>query len=125
MSNVSKAYIPWRDRAYLSLDEAGLIVARSADWIRTRICEGQLEGHRHQKGGPLVVTVASVAALVDRTVDPLPAHRVRRRPVSGSGLHPALDEVRRTAGSYEREASDHHGRTLVGVGPQPSRQRGP
>ena len=69
MSNVLKTYVPWRDRAFLSLDEAGVIVARSADWVRTRICDGQLEGIRLQKGGPLVVTVLSLAAFIDRTGD--------------------------------------------------------
>ena len=58
-------YVPWRDRAFVSIVEAGEIVARSSDWVRNRIAEGRLHGCRVTAGGPLVVTVRSLATLVD------------------------------------------------------------
>ena len=70
MSNVSKAYIPWREREFLTPEEVGLIFARSSDWARNRASEGELDGVRLLKGGPLVITVQSVAALVARIRNP-------------------------------------------------------
>ena len=58
-------YIPWRDRAFVSITEAGEIVARSPDWIRNRIGEGRLEIRQLSAGGPVVVTVDSLLKMVD------------------------------------------------------------
>lgn len=57
--------IPWRDRVFVTIAEAGQIFARSPAWVRDRASEGRLELANVSRGGPLVVTVASVAALVD------------------------------------------------------------
>lgn len=59
------AYIPWRERAYLSIDETAEILARSPDWVRWRLCAGLLVGVRLKKGGPLIVTVPSVLAFIE------------------------------------------------------------
>jgi hypothetical protein len=58
-------YIPWRDRAFVSIVEAGEIIARSPDWIRNRIGGGRLETRQLSAGGPAVVTVDSLLRLVD------------------------------------------------------------
>lgn len=80
MSHPLKTYIPWRDRAFLTPDEVAAILARSPDWVRARVSEGQLEGLRLLKGGPLVVTVASVADLVARVLEPECTSRTPPRP---------------------------------------------
>ena len=58
-------YIPWRDRAFVSIAEAAEIVARSPDWVRNRLGEGRLHGCQVSKGGPTVVTVPSLANLIE------------------------------------------------------------
>lgn len=60
------AYIPWRDRVYISISETAEILARSPDWVRWRLCSGRLTGARLKKGGPLVVTVASVLDFISQ-----------------------------------------------------------
>jgi hypothetical protein len=50
-------YVPWRDRAFVSVREAGEILARSPDWIRKRALECRLEERRLSAGGPTVITV--------------------------------------------------------------------
>jgi len=57
-------YIPWRDRALVSIAVAGEIVARSPDWVRNRIGEGRLEIRQLSAGGPPVITVDSLLKLV-------------------------------------------------------------
>ncbi|WP_020181493.1 hypothetical protein [Methylopila sp. M107] len=57
--------IHWRDRLFLTIPDAASIFARSPSWIRDRAAEGRLELASVMKGGPLVVTVASVSALAD------------------------------------------------------------
>jgi hypothetical protein len=49
----------------VSVGEAGQIMARSTDWIRARLGEGRLDGRQLQSGGPVVVTVASLARFID------------------------------------------------------------
>ncbi|ESY92699.1 hypothetical protein [Mesorhizobium sp. LNHC209A00] len=71
-------YVPWRDRAFLSIAEAGEIVARSSDWVRNRVAEGRLHGCRITPGGPLVVTVRSLVDLVDCALLSAPPMRVPR-----------------------------------------------
>lgn len=56
--------IPWRERAYVSHGDAAAILARSPSWIRERIADGELRAIRTAKGGPTVVTVASVLSLI-------------------------------------------------------------
>ncbi len=63
----SKSYVPWRDRAFVSIKEAGSILARSPDWVRHRIGEGRLEAYRLIKGGPALVSVESLIRLIDAT----------------------------------------------------------
>ncbi|RWF36872.1 hypothetical protein [Mesorhizobium sp.] len=71
-------YVPWRDRAFVSIAEAGEIVARSSDWVRNRVAEGRLHGCRVTPGGPLVVTVPSLVELVDGALQAAPPPRPAR-----------------------------------------------
>jgi len=57
-------YIPWRERAFLTIQETAEILARSPDWVRVRIEMGDLDGARHMQGAPLVVTVPSVLRFI-------------------------------------------------------------
>ncbi|MER8536061.1 hypothetical protein NKH61_24525 [Mesorhizobium sp. M1005] len=79
-------YVPWRDRAFVSIVEAGEIVARSSDWVRNRVAEGRLHGCRVTAGGPLVVTVRSLVVLVDTALLAAPAAR-------GPRLYLAVDNT--------------------------------
>lgn len=72
------AYIPWRDRAFVSVKEAAVIMARSPDWVRNRIGEGRLTGRQVMEGGPIVVCVASLIEFIDG-VETAPAPRIRPR----------------------------------------------
>lgn len=71
-------YVPWRDRAFVSIAEAGEIVARSSDWVRNRLAEGRLRGCRVTPGGPLVVTVRSLAELIEGALQAAPPTRAPR-----------------------------------------------
>lgn len=71
-------YVPWRDRAFVSIAEAGEIVARSSDWVRNRVAEGRLHGCRVTSGGPLVVSVRSLVDLVDGALQAAPPPRTPR-----------------------------------------------
>ncbi|ESX51356.1 hypothetical protein NLY43_18935 [Mesorhizobium sp. C416B] len=79
-------YVPWRDRAFVSIAEAGEIVARSTDWVRNRIAEGRLHGCRVTRGGPLVVTVRSLVDLVDGAL-------LASAPPPGPRLYLAIDNT--------------------------------
>jgi hypothetical protein len=83
-------YIPWRDRAFISIPEAGEIVARSPDWIRNRIGEGRLEIRRLSVGGPVVVTVASLLRLVDSARAAEPQQTIKRRAPRPKPAKPTL-----------------------------------
>jgi hypothetical protein len=63
--SAAQTYVPWRDRAFVSIREVAQIVARSPDWVRNRIGEGRLVGRQLQAGGPVVVTVASLVKFID------------------------------------------------------------
>lgn len=65
--------IDWRDCEFVSLSNAARIAGRSPTWVRGAICTGDLEGVRLPTGGPEVVTVASLVALLER------AERIRQR----------------------------------------------
>lgn len=63
-----RSNIPWRERVFVTPAEAALIVARSECWVRERILEGRLQGAQLAAGaGPIVVTVESLASLIDAT----------------------------------------------------------
>lgn len=66
-----ETYVPWRDRAFVSIPEAAAIVARSTDRIRDWLGEGRLDGCRLTPGGPLVVIVPSLVRFVDE-IEPAP-----------------------------------------------------
>lgn len=65
MTKPAQTYVPWRDRAFVSVAETAQIMARSPDWVRNRIGEGRLTGRQIQAGGPVVVTVASLMHFID------------------------------------------------------------
>jgi len=56
--------IPWRERAFVTIDEAAAIVARSPAWVRSSILDDRLEGCRITPGSPTVVRVASLQRLI-------------------------------------------------------------
>lgn len=60
----------WRDYEFVSLAEAARIVGRTSSWTRRAIVTGDLEAVVLPTGGPEVVTVRSLAALVDRAERP-------------------------------------------------------
>lgn len=70
-------HVPWRERAFVSIAEAGQIVARSPSWIRDRISEGRLRGCRVTVGGPLVVDVPSLVKLADSAITGAPLARAK------------------------------------------------
>lgn len=65
--------IDWKDCEFVSLSNAARIAGRSPTWVRGAICTGDLEGVRLPTGGPEVVTVKSLVALLER------AERIRQR----------------------------------------------
>lgn len=79
----------WRDYEFVSLAEAARIVGRTASWTRRAIVTGDLEAVVLPTGGPEVVTVRSLAALVDRAEPPAPAIATFGAPPTRSGA-PAL-----------------------------------
>jgi hypothetical protein len=83
-------YIPWRDRAFVSIVEAGEIIARSPDWVRNRIGEGRLETRQLSAGGPAVVTVDSLLRLVDGAQTATAPHPSKRRPPRTKLAKPTL-----------------------------------
>jgi hypothetical protein len=70
MDAVTNDYIPWRERAFVSVSEAAAIFSRSTTWVRNRIVDCSLEAFEPGAGGPTAVTVTSVVALIDRTTNP-------------------------------------------------------
>lgn len=76
--------IPWRERAFLSFQDAGDIFARSPLWVREQIAAGKLREHRFPKGNP-AVTVQSVLALVDQML----ANPQRGTPTPNPAVSPA------------------------------------
>lgn len=74
--SAAQNYVPWRDRAFVSVREVAQIMARSPDWVRNRIGEGRLVGRQLQAGGPVVVTVGSLMHFIDG-VEATPPVRVK------------------------------------------------
>ncbi|MDW5315505.1 hypothetical protein [Rhizobium sp. PL01] len=68
-----EAYVPWRDRAFVSLEEAAEIVARSPGWVRRRIIDGHLSGFRLFGGGALLVSVPSLCGYIKAASPVAPA----------------------------------------------------
>jgi hypothetical protein len=68
----NNATIPWRERAFVSIDQAGQILGRSPTWIRKRVIGRRLEAARLRDGGKMVITVASIIEFLKtvETVDP-------------------------------------------------------
>jgi len=64
MPSAKPNIVPWRERAFVTIDEAAAIVARSPAWIRSSILDERLEGSRVTPGSPTVVTVASLQRLI-------------------------------------------------------------
>jgi hypothetical protein len=60
-----EARLPWREREFVSLSDAALIVGRSRTWVESEMVAGRLKFRRLPSGGPAVVTVASLRRLVD------------------------------------------------------------
>ncbi|MGH6861704.1 MAG: hypothetical protein ACRECY_15740 [Phyllobacterium sp.] len=56
--------IPWRQRAFVTIDEAAVIVARTPTWVRNSILDERLDGYRLTPGSPTVVSVASLHRLI-------------------------------------------------------------
>ncbi|MBX9847492.1 MAG: hypothetical protein K2Z80_37520 [Xanthobacteraceae bacterium] len=74
---------PWRERAFVSLAEAAAIAGRSYTWARNRTVDGTLEVRRLSMDGLTLVTVASLAKLIDEATRQRPPvsfakHRSRR-----------------------------------------------
>ena len=59
------SYIPWRERACVSLDEAGQIVARSPLWVRRQIMWGVIDAVRVMPGSPISVSVPSLIEFIE------------------------------------------------------------
>lgn len=68
-----KPVLPWREREFVTVAEAAAIAGRSTTWVRNQFVVGALDERRLPTGGPTVVTVASLARLVDgaRPVEPI------------------------------------------------------
>ncbi|MCD1265517.1 hypothetical protein B5M44_20760 [Shinella sumterensis] len=75
--SAAQTYVPWKDRAFVSIREVAQIMARSPDWVRNRIGEGRLVGRQLQAGGPVVVTVASLVKFIDGVEAIAPHVRVK------------------------------------------------
>lgn len=74
---------PWRGRAFVSLAEAAAIAGRSYTWARNRTVDGTLDARRLALDGLTLVTVASLAKLIDEATQQRPPvsvakHRSRR-----------------------------------------------
>ena len=87
MDSVANDYIPWRDRAFISVSEAAAIFSRSTTWVRNRIVDCSLDAFEPGAGGPAAVTVASVIALIDRTTKPQDERCKLQRSLGKRGSH--------------------------------------
>ena len=72
--------LPWTACAFVSVAQAAKIVARSRDWVRTKVGEGRLEAARLSAGGPLVIAVPSLQRLVGSAQPVAPIEMSMRRP---------------------------------------------
>lgn len=82
MTHVHKP-LDWKECEYLSLANAARIAGRSATWARAAVCTGDLESVRLPTGGPEVVTVRSVQALLSRSRLIQKTETARGRPRAG------------------------------------------
>lgn len=63
MLRAKSIYVPWRERAFVSVDEAAEIFARSPTWVRERILDGHLSAYQLTPAAPLDVSVESIIRL--------------------------------------------------------------
>ncbi len=80
MSSQNQTNIPWRERAFVSLHEAGQILARSPLFVRRQIMWGNLDAVRVTKTSPIVVTVKSVVEFIETSYPVDPAEIKATRP---------------------------------------------
>jgi hypothetical protein len=83
LMDAQEKFTPWRERAFVTVAEASAIFARSTTWVRNRLTDSSLDAASLPGYGPTVVTVASVAKLVEksmpkRDVEPDGVHRRRK-----------------------------------------------
>jgi hypothetical protein len=64
MDALQESFVPWRERAFVTVAEASSIFARSTSWVRDRLTDNSLEPATLPGGGPTAVTVASVLRLI-------------------------------------------------------------
>jgi hypothetical protein len=83
MTNEAEARIPWRMRAFVTIADAALIVGRSTSWIRDMLTAGALEARLINGRGVALITVSSLARLVDRA-EPLPREALSQPRPCGS-----------------------------------------
>jgi hypothetical protein len=55
---------PWRERVYVTVAEAAVILARSPSWVRDQITSRTLDTVELPSSGPTVVTVQSVLRMI-------------------------------------------------------------
>jgi len=81
MLDTQEKVASWRERAFVTVAEAATIFARSTSWVRDRLTDNSLEAASLPDDGPTVVTVASVAKLIEKGVPKRDAepHGVPRR----------------------------------------------
>lgn len=82
-------HVPWYERAFASISSTAAVFDRSPDWVRARIAEERLEVRRLTRGGPLVVTVASICRLINEAepaAPPKPARRPALRLITNNGV---------------------------------------
>lgn len=58
--------LPWRECAFVSITAAADIVGRTRGWVDRQIVAGRLEARCLPTGGPVVITTASLARMIDR-----------------------------------------------------------
>ena len=72
----------WPAQAQVTVSEAASILGRSTTWVRNRITDGSLLAVPNPDGGPLHITVQSIADLAESTTDSSAVNRkVWRRPL--------------------------------------------
>ena len=81
----------WRDYEFVSMAEAARIVGRTPSWTRRAIVTGDLEAVVLPTGGPEVVTVRSLAALIDRAGPAVPVFNLDRGAPGAPALRLVVD----------------------------------
>jgi hypothetical protein len=64
MAEIARDLIPWRERAFVTVAEAGEILGRSTTWVRDQLTRGPLKRGALPGNGPTVVTVSSVLSVL-------------------------------------------------------------